>query len=360
MEKIFSSIPFNNIIKLGQRNLLYRDIFVVSWLLQRFCNYRCSYCWDHGRSNYKDYRPKNVYLGTIKEIKRQARNRGYNSFHFSFSGGEPTFNPYYIDILEFLADDVDKCNYHSVHMTSNISPSFKWLEKYINATKKFHRVSITASFHKEHANLEEFVEKLLYLQDHTIQITVNVVMVPEIFNELMKTNEYILSKGINVTLKPQSNPSAEWVVEGYTEEQLKILKDGMPQQNFIETKGKKLIKRPSPKWKENLDPGKNNPEAKNMQVELRDINNKIWYIDQAERFNAFGFNKFPGWICESGYRSIIIREPDGSIKRSYSCKDKPLGFIETGFNIFDSPKECITPTCVSSADSKIPKWKKNL
>ena len=78
-------------------------------------------------------------------------------------------------------------------------------------------------------------------------------------------------------------------------------------------------------------------------------------MDQAERFNAFNFNKFKDWECSSGYRSIIIREPDGSIKRSYSCHDAPLGNIETGFKLFDSPKTCISPSCVSSADSKIPK-----
>ena len=88
---------------------------------------------------------------------------------------------------------------------------------------------------------------------------------------------------------------------------------------------------------------------------FRDSKNKEWYMDQAERFNAFNFNNFKNWECSSGYRSIVIREPDGAIKRSYSCHDKPLGYIETGFKLFDGPQTCITKNCVSSADSKIPK-----
>ena len=80
-------------------------------------------------------------------------------------------------------------------------------------------------------------------------------------------------------------------------------------------------------------------------------------MDQAERFNAFNFNKFKGWLCNSGYQGIIIREPDGSIKRSYSCRDVPLGNIETGFKLFNKPMPCVTESCVSSADSKIPKRK---
>ena len=80
-------------------------------------------------------------------------------------------------------------------------------------------------------------------------------------------------------------------------------------------------------------------------------------LDQAERLNAFGFNKFKGWSCRSGYQSCIIREPGGEVKRGYSCHDEPLGTIEGGFKLFNKPKVCITPTCVSSADSKIPKEK---
>jgi organic radical activating enzyme len=350
----FNNIPFESITRVGQRNLLYRDLFATSWLLQRFCNYRCSYCWTHGRSNIKDYRPLEVYLGTIVEIKKQARERSLNSFHWSFSGGEPTFNPHYLTILNLLSEDTNNCNYQSVHMTSNISPNFKWLEKYINATKNFNRVSITASFHHEHAKLDEFVDKLVFLQDHSIQVTVNTVMVPEIFDKLIAQCEYILSRNINVTLKPQSTPSAEKVVDGYTSEQRKILQSDMPQQNFMAS-GKKLIDRPHPKWNPSLDPVKNSTEHSNLQLELVDKDNKIWYLDQAERLNAFDFNKFQNWICSSGWRSIIIREPDGSVKRSYSCRDKPLGWIETGFKLFGEPKACITPTCVSSADSKIPK-----
>lgn len=37
--------------------------------------------------------------------------------------------------------------------------------------------------------------------------------------------------------------------------------------------------------------------------------------------------------------------------------DAPLGNIETGFKLFDKPMSCITESCVSSADSKIPKRK---
>ena len=327
----FTKIPFDRIEKFGQISMLRNDIFTVSWLLGRYCNYKCSYCWAHGRADKPDHRPTDLCLKTIDSIKTQARSRGFNSFHFSLSGGEPTLHPGYFDILKYLSDDINNTNYTSIHMTTNLSKSKTWFETYITHASLFHRASITASYHPEYAiNNRKFADKLLYLQNNNIKITINIVMTPERFDKLYDVACYFCDRGLNTTLKPQSDPHANHVVKGYTQHQLDILHNGMPQQDD----GKAI-----------------------MQVELIDDTGNVWYMDQAERLNAFNFNKFKGWICESGYRSIIIREPCGSIKRSYSCWDKPIGNIETGFKLFKEPQPCISETCVSSADSKIPKFK---
>ena len=358
----FTKIPFDDIVQVGQRTLLYRDLFTVSWLLGRFCNYRCSYCWPYARSDKKDHRPTELCLKTIDEIKRQARENGFNSFHFSFSGGEPTFHPGYLDILKYLADDVANTNYTSIHMTSNCSRNMKWFEQYIEYAKPFHRASITASLHTEHVNtpekMQDFADKLIFCQENDIQITINMVMVPEWFERDWENALFFHEQGINVTLKPQSDPTASRVVDGYTPDMLKRLHNGMPQRAYTESK-RKWKNRPIPHFelpKETVNKDDSLVPA-HFQVEFIDSTGKKWYIDQAERFNAFNFNKFKGWMCNSGYQGIIIREPDGNIKRSYSCSDLPLGNIETGFKLFDKPMKCITQSCVSSADSKIPKKK---
>ncbi len=336
----FTKIPFDRLVRVGQRSLLGKDLFCVSWLLGRFCNYRCTYCWPYGRSDKKDHRPTELVLSTLDEIKRQARDRGFNSFHFSFSGGEPTLHPGYLKILHHYNDDIKNCNYQSVHMTTNLSAGIGWFKKYVVATKDLHRVSITASFHKEFANQEQFRDKLIFLQENKVQTTINMVMVPERFELLWEDALFFHEAGLNVTLKPQSNKTATKIVEGYTEGQLDRLQQGMPQRDYTTARLKK--KKQAPPL---------------MQVEFIDDKGNPWYMDQAERFNCYDFNNFKGWECSAGYRSIIIREPDGSIKRSYSCNDEPLGNIETGFNLFPTPKLCMTPHCVSSADSKIPKRK---
>ena len=303
-------------------------------------------------------------MRTIDEIKRQARGNGFNSFHFSLSGGEPTFHPGYLDILKYLADDVDNTNYTSIHMTSNCSRPKKWFETYVEYAKPFHRASITASLHTEHLNtrekMQDFADKLILCQEHDVQVTINMVMVPEWFEKDWDNALFFHEQGINVTLKPQSDPTASRVVDGYTDDMKQRLYNGMPQMAYTEVK-RTWANRPKPSFElPEYVIGQNDKTVPwHMQVEFTDSKGKKWYMDQAERFNAFNFNNFNGWSCNAGYQGIIIREPDGSIKRSYSCHDAPLGNIETGFKLFDKPQPCITNSCVSSADSKIPKRKLN-
>jgi hypothetical protein len=322
----YSTIPFENIVRFGQRTMLTNPLFSTSWILGRFCNYKCSYCWPYARSDKLDHQPFEVYKDTIDEIKRQARDNGFNQFHWSFSGGEPTAYKQLNDLAKYLQDDIDS-TYQSIHMTTNLSPGLSWWKTWANNTSLLQRRSITASFHDEFAKEQEFGDKILQLMSDGVHVTINQVMVPEKFYELYARLERFATRGINVTLKPQSDPTASKLVDGYTKEMIVIMQTGFPQQlNSEET----------------------------YQIALYDVNNTEYLFDQAERFNAFGFNQFKGWNCNSGFQSVIIRGTE--VKRSYSCHDVPLGTLEK-FTLFTSSTKCTTPSCVSSADSKIPKQK---
>jgi len=323
----YSKIPWQDITEFGQKTLLKSHLFTVSWILARFCNYSCSYCWPYARSSTPDHQDLELYLKTLDSIKTQARANGFTDFHFSFSGGEPTAYKYFNKVVEYYAND-ELPEYQSIHMTTNLSPGQKWWANFIDNTRHLKRRSITASYHAEFANEQEFGDKCLQLMEGEVYVTINQVMVPEMFEELYSRLERFAARGINVTLKPQSDPTASYVVHGYSEEQITRMQTGFPQQ----IKGETIA-----------------------QIELKDAQGVTYDLDQAERFNAFGFNKFKGWECNAGYQGIVIRENE--VKRSYSCHEQSLGTLSEGFNIFDSPRKCVTPTCVSSADSKIPKRK---
>lgn len=323
----FENIPFESVVRFGQRSMLDNPLFSISWILGRFCNYKCSYCWPYARTDTPDHQDFEIYTQTIDEIKTQARMNGFNHFHWSFSGGEPTAYKRLLDLILYL-DDGDSTPWQSVHMTTNLSPGSKWWKVWCKNTELLQRRSITASYHSEFAKEQEFGDKCLQLMNDGVFVTVNQVMVPDRFWEYFDRCQRLSTRGINVTLKPQSDSTASFVVDGYTEEMISMMRTGFPQKV----------------GEENL-----------YQIALYDKDGREYLFDQAERFNAFGFNKFKDWNCNSGYQSVIIR--GNEVKRSYSCHDDPLGTLTEGFNLFSSPKKCITPSCVSSADSKIPKFK---
>ena len=355
---LFSNIPFPHIERVGYAGLLYRDLFSVSWVLGRFCNYKCSYCWPFAHSSKPDHRPLPLLIKTMDEIKRQARERNFNSYHFSFTGGEPSLHKGFLPLLEHYSRDTSNSNYQSVQVTTNLSQGMKWLAKYVQVTRPLHGVNVTASFHSEFAKKEIFADKMKFLQENEVAAIVNIVMIPQKFDNLWETALYFRERKINVTLKPQVDENAEELVKGYTPSMLKKLQEELPKMDDLQDQLKKKQKkfsRPKPKggwvtFQKGFPPG--------FSMELTDSQGKAWYMDQAERLNAFNFNRFKNWECSAGYRSLIIREPDGSIKRGHSCRDKPLGNIETGFRLLTRVEPCITPCCACSGDSKIPKRKK--
>lgn len=317
----FNEIPFERIVRFGQQTMMDTNLFSVSWILGRFCNYQCSYCWPYANSQTPDHQELSVYLNTVNQIRAQASDNGFTKFHWSFSGGEPTAYKHSIELMS-------KVHYDSIHMTTNLSPGIQWWDRWLDGTQLSRRRSITASFHHEFANESEFCDKIIHLMNNNVFVTVNQVMVPEHFEELYNRCLRMHDRGINVTLKPQSNATASGIVDGYNDDMIQMMQNGFPQH----VNGEELL-----------------------QIRLIDDQDNVWYLDQAERFNSFGFNKFTNWSCNSGYQSCIIRGTE--VKRSYSCHDVPLGNILTGFELFKEPKKCITPICVSSADSKIPKCK---
>ena len=98
-----------NIAKVGLKTLLENEnLFTVSWILGRFCNYDCSYCWPYAKSKTVDHRPLEQYIQTMDQIKSQARANGFDRFHFSFSGGEPTAYKGLINLIKAYKEPVSE------------------------------------------------------------------------------------------------------------------------------------------------------------------------------------------------------------------------------------------------------------
>ena len=88
-------------------------------------------------------------------------------------------------------------------------------------------------------------------------------------------NLFFHEQGINVTLKPQSDPTASKVVDGYTKEMLNKLYNGMPQRGYTETK-RHYIGRPKPRYAmpKDTEESKDVSVPALFQVEFKDSNGK--------------------------------------------------------------------------------------
>ena len=349
----FSEIPFTKIEKVGDKSLLYSNTFRVDWILGTFCNYQCSYCWPEVHSSTPDGRPLETLIKTTDEIKEQARKRGFNSFMFAFSGGEPSIFKGYLDLVRYISDDSSNCDSQTIHMTTNLSPGFKWLEKLAHAVSPLQSKHIIASFHSEFAKKDLFADKIQFLQDRGIPVLINMVMVPGRFEALWEDALYFHSKNININLIPQR--SGQELVPGWTDSMKKRLQEGFPDKktrypSFVHKGGKSKEQ----DVREDISFTSND-----CNMELTDSTGRIHFVDRAERLNSLDFNKFKGWDCLAGYRSLII-DKNGYVKRGHSCHTETLGHIETGFKLFPKIKACITHgSCSCGADIMIPKRKQN-
>lgn len=329
---MYTEIPWDNITRLEQNK---QDVpFSIAWVLGRFCNYACSYCYDFAHSDKVDHFPLEVYKNTLTEIKRQSRENGFNSFFCNFSGGEPSAYKDFLKLAEFFSGDKEAV-YNDIAMTTNLSPGLKWWERYINVTAPSgKRRFLAASFHHEFADVNEFTEKCIMLRDAGVRVVINQVMEAKHFDAALERCEMWRNNNLNVTVKPQKNKTGnKLLMEDYTPEMIEILKTGFP-----------LASRES-------------YTMLHQGVKLWDNEGNIHYIDQSERLNSLDKNKFKGWHCEAGFKSVVIRGKH--VMRAHSCSDAYFGNIIDGFQLYKEPKKCLTNVCITSTDSKLTKWRNN-
>jgi len=128
-----------------------------SWDIHWSCNYRCPYCWWHGRWN--DLSKQNYYPGIDKLIQTWMRiYRLYGSVCMDILGGEPFTYP---GIFEFLSEIT---RYHIVIMNTNLSIDANEIVKKLNPNKDV--VSINATFHPLFTKIDDFIENVNILKNN--------------------------------------------------------------------------------------------------------------------------------------------------------------------------------------------------
>lgn len=213
MNKVFSITPVNE------------DPFMITWDLGRRCNYDCSYCPSHRHDNFSPHASLDELKNTTEFLfdyaETIAKHRINKDFHVSFTGGEPTVNPNFIEFAEYVRTKKDqykdKFNLH-LSLTTNGAMG----EKLCNAViKNFDYV--TVSYHCEAPDRLKAQALSRISQIHTSgkSLKVNVMFHADYFQECKDVCESLKVQGIKFIPRVIGDDpdSASSQAHLYTEEQ---------------------------------------------------------------------------------------------------------------------------------------------
>lgn len=187
-----------------------------SWDIHWDCNYRCPYCWWHGR--WDELKERNVYPGLDKLIRVWKRiSDKYGEGHIEIAGGEPFIYPEFFEFMDELL------KYHTAGVMTNLSGDINRIFNVISPGR-LHRLKIGASFHPMFTEYEEFLEKILELRKKDMSVGVLYLSYPPQIPKIPYYRKEFADNDINFSV------STFWgVYEGkeypdsYTEEELKII-----------------------------------------------------------------------------------------------------------------------------------------
>jgi len=260
----------------------------ASWIVNRFCNFRCPYCMvsDEDRGNAD-------LIGNpdIEQAIRFFNNTG--SWTINMTGGEPFMHPKFIELCQGLTEN------HIISMNTNLSSPkvYEFAEK-IDPKKVAHIVcSLQIPMIEKYNLKDDYIKKFLLLEKKGFRVGSTVVMWPpllakfeEIYNEFKKSGIILTPSSFIGRYQDKIYPAS------YTKEEYNIIRK--------------------------------------FTVEKNDDNPNI----------TKGKITYQGIDCSAGSAHIIISEK-GEVSRCHSDR-KSLGNIyQKNVKLFPCPQKCTAKVC---------------
>jgi MoaA/NifB/PqqE/SkfB family radical SAM enzyme len=176
LNKIFAITPVN------------QDPFMITWDLGRRCNYDCSYCPSHRHDNFSSHASldelKNTTDFLFEYISVIAEHRINKDFNVSFTGGEPTVNPNFIEFAQHIKLEYEKNYKDKFNLKLDLTTNGAMSEKMAAAVVKIFDY-VTVSYHAEAvAKLKSQVtERIKQFKNSDIKLKVNVMFHAQHFSE---------------------------------------------------------------------------------------------------------------------------------------------------------------------------------
>jgi len=165
----YVATKLDNIKKIEGSNL--PEYFSIEIKATMLCNYKCHYCTDMRiNENYN----VNFNKENIKSLLIAIKNNFKKKILVFISGGEPTLQRDLINLVNCITQVLDDNDV--VYIATNLSISKDRLVNFSNSIQDTSRVKFCVSYHSTQCkNLKVFIDKCLYLKQHSLLLDVNVM-----------------------------------------------------------------------------------------------------------------------------------------------------------------------------------------
>ena len=302
----------------------------VTWQVNNFCNFRCSYCnpgnWGGSHRNDDNL---DVYIKNLEIIIERYKKVGYKHYKFFFSGGEPTAWKNFIPICEWLREKLPDC---TLAVNTNLSRPLAWWEKHYHLFD-----DIVASFHVEFSDKEKYKENNIFLCDKVNYLCTKMLMHEERFWEVVEYGEHLK------TVMP--NYFIEWTP---LFDEMSV--NAGPWQ-YKDSEKKKFIDAHNVEMNFTLP----KPYKESKAVSYNKYEDHSRSTTNSNEIIVNGQNFFKGWVCNVG--DAIFINPTGDVSLASCGQGDQVGHILEDISRV-GPKQiiCGKEHCHCGTDIIIPKF----
>ncbi len=168
------------------------DAISVLWNMGRRCNFNCSYCNIFTHDNFSPHLSLEVCKKTIDTLIEKTDKKIF----MSLTGGEPTVNPDFMEIIKYMHERIDHIN-----VTTNGS---RKIDFYLETMKYLN--SMTFSYHMEYHAREKIVDTIIACakEKNNVkchQIGIHIMMLPTMFDEAKEVMSTLREHDVKIVMR---------------------------------------------------------------------------------------------------------------------------------------------------------------
>jgi MoaA/NifB/PqqE/SkfB family radical SAM enzyme len=203
-------------IKTTAINLVNNHPMLISWDIGRRCNFDCSYCGPEHHNNTSPHADLKTLIKTFEFAKQWAKI--YNShrsvkpeaIEMNFTGGEPTNNPNFWDLIHHIKQDDET---YWLGLTTNGT----WGDKQMKTIVDYFG-SATVSYHCEADKKlrDRTLHNIIELKSQGVFVQVNVMLHTDLWDIAMEACEILDQHGVHYNPTPigdGSNDTGKWAID---------------------------------------------------------------------------------------------------------------------------------------------------